>query len=243
MRDRLILLPGWAMGPAALEPLAAALRGLEPHLQVQIAPLPAPGNGDPIAWLDALDANLPPDTWLGGWSLGGMLAAQLARRRGDHCCGLVTLASNLCFVARPDWPWAMPATTFEAFLAGCQEQPAATLKRFGLLCAQGAVEPRALARTLAAGLPECTAQSLAHGLQVLARLDSREALQGFHGPQLHLLAGQDALVPAEVAGELLALLPDVEVGLIEQASHAFVLEDPHSVAAAIRAFLHEREDD
>jgi pimeloyl-[acyl-carrier protein] methyl ester esterase len=42
---------------------------------------------------------------------------------------------------------------------------------------------------------------------------------------------------------LLALLPDVEIGLIEQAGHAFLLEDPHGVAGAIQAFLHESGDD
>ena len=45
------------------------------------------------------------------------------------------------------------------------------------------------------------------------------------------------------AVRILALLPDVEIGLIEQASHAFLLEDPHGVAGAIQAFLHESGDD
>ena len=42
---------------------------------------------------------------------------------------------------------------------------------------------------------------------------------------------------------LFTLLPDIEIGLIEQASHAFLLEDPHGVAGAIQAFLHECGDD
>ena len=62
-------------------------------------------------------------------------------------------------------------------------------------------------------------------------------------PQLHLFAGLDALVPESVATQVMALLPDVEVGLIEQASHAFLLEAPHELAAAIQAFLHELGDD
>lgn len=36
MRDRLILLPGWGLGISPLEPLAAALRGVDEHLQVHI---------------------------------------------------------------------------------------------------------------------------------------------------------------------------------------------------------------
>lgn len=51
------------------------------------------------------------------------------------------------------------------------------------------------------------------------------------------------MVPAEAANGLLGLLPDVEVGLVEQASHAFLLEAPHELAAAIQAFLHELGDD
>ena len=243
MRNRLVLLPGWGVGSAPLEPLAAALRGLDERLQVHIEPLPSLNSRHPADWLDELDANLPQDCWLGGWSLGGMLAAELAARRGDRCCGLITLASNARFVASSVWPSAMPADDFAAFLQGCADNPVATLKRFSLLCAQGAEEPRSLARQLTASAPHGDAAELLHGLHVLAALDTRAALQAFGGPQLHLFAGADALVPAEAAGAVLELLADVEIGLIEDVSHAFVLERPHEVAAAIQAFLHESGDD
>lgn len=243
MRDHLILLPGWGLGISPLEPLAAALQGLDEHLRVEIEPLPELESSDLDDWLDELDATLPDNVWLGGWSLGGMLASELAARRGDRCCGLLTLASNPCFVARADWPHAMASETFEAFLQGCRSEPHATLKRFALLCVQGAQDARGLARLLNGAAPHVPPASLEQGLAVLAKLDTRRALQAFAGPQLHLFAGADGLVPAEVAGELLALLPDVEVGLIEQASHALLLEAPHELAAAIQAFLHESGDD
>lgn len=243
MRDRLILLPGWGLGVSPLEPLMAALQGLDAHLKVEIEPLPELPSSDLDEWLDELDANLPDNTWLGGWSLGGMLASQLAARRADRCCGLVTLASNPSFVAGPDWPHGMPEETFDAFLAECRADHQLTLKRFSLLCAQGAGDPRAQARLLQSAAPNTAPAVLLAGLEVLAQLDGRSALQAFPGPQLHLYAGLDALVPADAALALLALLPDVEVGLIEQAGHAFPLEDPHGVAAAIQFFLHEASDD
>ncbi|MNP82669.1 hypothetical protein D3C76_1813880 [compost metagenome] len=60
---------------------------------------------------------------------------------------------------------------------------------------------------------------------------------------MHLFAGRDGLVPAEVAGVLLEELPDVEVGLLEDSAHGFVMETPHELAAAIKAFVHESGDD
>jgi len=243
MRDRLILLPGWGLGVSPLEPLAAALQGLDEHLRVEIEPLPALTTSDPDEWLEELDAAVPQDAWLGGWSLGGMLASALAARRGERCCGLLTLASNPSFVAHAQWPSAMAAETFDGFLAGCAADPRQTLKRFSLLCAQGCSDPRGLSRLLLAGAPSTSPEVLMAGLELLAQLDTRQALQSFRGPQLHLFAGLDALVPAEAAGELLVLLPDVEIGLIEQAGHGFLLEDPHGVAGAIQAFLHESGDD
>jgi len=243
MRNRLILLPGWGLGVSPLEPLAAALQGLDEHLRVEIEPLPELETADLQEWLAELDASLPQDAWLGGWSLGGMLASELAARRGDRCCGLLTLASNPSFVAHEQWPSAMAGETFDAFLAGCQADPRLTLKRFSLLCAQGGEDPRGVSRLLLGGAPNTSPAVLMAGLELLAQLDTRQALQAYRGPQLHLFAGLDGLVPAEAAGDLLALLPDVEIGLIEQAGHGFLLEDPHGVAGAIQAFLHESGDD
>ncbi|HSC82529.1 MAG TPA: alpha/beta fold hydrolase [Pseudomonas sp.] len=243
MRNPLILLPGWGLGSAPLQPLAVALQGLNPHREIRVEALPELVSSAPADWLAELDARLPQDCWLGGWSLGGMLAAELAAQRGERCRGLLTLASNACFVARSDWPAAMPQSTFDTFRAACAEDGEATLKRFGLLCAQGSGEPRALGRLLFGGAPVASSERLLAGLDLLAALDTRSALQRFSGPQLHLFAGADALVPAAAAGELQSLLGDVETGLLEASSHAFALERPHEVAAAIQAFLHEVGDD
>ena len=243
MREQLILLPGWGLGSLPLEVLVEALRGLAPQLQVTIEALPELESGEPRDWLLELDERLPEHTWLGGWSLGGMLASELAALRGERCRGLLTLASNPCFVAGGDWPHGMPEATFNAFVDACRQDPRATRKRFSLLCSQGADTERDLARQLQAAAPQLAPEVLLAGLEVLGNFDGRSAIQRFAGPQLHLLAGADALVPAEVAGDLLALQPDIEVGLIEDVSHAFVLERPHEVAAAILAFLSEASDD
>ncbi|WP_296234706.1 alpha/beta fold hydrolase [Pseudomonas sp. UBA4617] len=243
MRNRLVLLPGWGLGTASLEPLAASLRLQDTRLQVELMPLPELPHSDVQAWIEHLDRKLPSDVWLGGWSFGGMLASALAHKRGDHCCGLLTLASNPSFVVRPGWPHSMAEDTFGTFLDGCRSHTQVTLKRFRTLCSDGAQQPRTLLRQLGIGVPDTDPLYLATGLEVLAKLDVREALQAYAGPQLHLFAGSDALVPAEAAKALSELLPDVEVGLVEDSSHAFLLEYPQELAAGIKSFLHESGDD
>ncbi|WP_044871194.1 alpha/beta fold hydrolase [Pseudomonas sp. LFM046] len=240
MRERLILLPGWAIGPAALEPLREALLERAPHLSVQIEPLPALDQAG--AWLDELDARLPQDCWLAGWSLGGMLAAQLAVRRGDACRGLIGLCSNMSFRDRDDWPCAMSQEIFAAFYEACRLDPAQTLKRFTMLVAQGARDARTLARQLQVTQVPTEPKVLDAGLRLLDVLDIRAAIQGFSGPQLHLFAGRDALVPVTAAQALLDWLPDVEVQVVADASHGLPLEQPEQVAHTILDFMHEGDD-
>lgn len=240
MRERLILLPGWGLGTAPLTALADALRELDSSLQVEVAALPSLATPNLAAWLSELDERLPQDTWLGGWSLGGMLATELAARRGVRCRGLLTLASNPRFVVEPGWPCAMPAATFSAFQQGCASDMAGTLKRFALLCSQGGGDPRGLSRQLSVAAPEQAAELLLAGLEVLAALDTRAALATVAGPQLHLFAAGDALVPKQTAAALLTLLPALNVALMRGMSHAFLLERPQEAASVIQVFMREQ---
>ncbi len=240
MTDTLVLLPGWALGPSALAPLRDALLALAPGLSVEVPTLPM--DPDPTTWLDLLDASLPQGAWLGGWSLGGMLALGLAARRGAGCPGAIGIASPACFRARPDWPAAMPAATFDAFRAACRADPAGTLRRFATLVAQGGADSRDLSRRLRAECPDTPAAALDAGLALLAELDGREALGRYAGPRLHLFAEADALVP-RAAAEALAALPDGgEVRRFAGAGHALPLERPLDVARALLAFIGRSTD-
>lgn len=233
MQPTLILLPGWGLGSAALEPLVLALNAQ--GICTELAHLPILHSSDPCLWLDELDARLPDGVWLGGWSLGGMLATALAARRGNRCPGLVTLATNACFVARPDWPDAMPVETFAKFRAGFAEDPNSTLRRFAMLCAQGGVDSRRVARQLQQNLPvnNSTSVGLA-GLNVLAALHNGTALQTFAGPQRHFFAREDALVP------VVAVAPyPLNCTEVCEGCHAFLLEQPEALAERIGSWIRE----
>ena len=54
--------------------------------------------------------------WL-GWSLGGLVASQIALRHPERVQALITVASSPCFSAREAWPGIKPEV-----LAGFQHQ-------------------------------------------------------------------------------------------------------------------------
>ncbi|MFN3579431.1 MAG: alpha/beta fold hydrolase [Pseudomonas sp.] len=228
------LLPGWALAPESMEPLRLALLETLSDARVSTHALPPLQLSSLETDLTDLAASLKPGV-LVGWSLGGMLAVQLLRRFPERFSAVVTLASNACFVTRPNWPRAMPAEDFKAFYADARANPEKMLKRFALLVTQGSQQARKMARELQwdAADPE---QRL-HALALLAILDNRIPLSRPDGPVLHCLGGQDALVPAQVAADLMSLSGSARVRVLPQASHALPLEQPLWVAEQIAEFL------
>lgn len=231
------LLPGWGWGLAPMQPLADAL-----SRQHEVRLLPLPDSATPGQALEQLDTQIPADSWLIGWSLGGMLATALAHRRGNACPGLVTLGSNACFVARPDWPQAMPERDFHNFSRRARRDWTATLERFQQLCLLGETAERAepAARLLdpsAAGLSGVAGQTAQlDRLAWLAQLDNREALRSLSCRQLHVLADADALVPASVAEPLAGLNAQASIRCLP-GSHAFVVTQQARLASLLVQFI------
>lgn len=247
------LLPGWGLGLAALQPLVEAVSAQH---EVQLLPLPECTALQQA--LDELDAQIPAGNWLAGWSLGGMLATALASRRGADCPGLITLASNPCFVAREDWPHGMPPAVFKAFSRSASRDWATTRAGFVQLCLQGEsasitesarpVLQSTAATQLAPGTQGTHAPDPAHNacgqtdtapltsLAWLEQLDNRAAIEHMGCKQLHLLAVADALVPASVAGPLARLNARASIRALP-GSHAFVVTRPQVLADTLHGFI------
>ena len=244
-QQELVLLHGWGCNREVWRPLLVELR---PWANITLVDLPGctdateSGVGTDVRKLLArVLERCPARAVFVGWSLGGQLAIELARRKPDRVAGVITLCSNPSFVARGDWP-GMSQQAFEAFRADVGTDPAAALQRFDSLQVAGASSPRALLRQLRLLRRVPVARDLLAGLEWLHVLDQRLSLAALTQPQLHVLAAQDALVPANVGQHVataIADLPSAQVRTLTDTCHLAPLDAPAKVAREIRAFVRD----
>ncbi|WP_339615608.1 malonyl-ACP O-methyltransferase BioC [uncultured Gilvimarinus sp.] len=243
--EPIVLLHGWGFDSRAMTPLAEALTTVA---EVWLVDVPGFGESDaPREWrgahvLEQLAEALPERCQLVGWSLGGMLATQFAQYYPARVSRLVTLASNACFVAQPEWPQAMAPAVNAQFNAAFSDQPAAAARRFAGLVASGSPAERERLKQLRQWLPAqdviaASKNNWCAALDYLATSDNRAALQQLQIPVLHLLAEHDALVTAAVALPLATLNPAHQVSVIASASHGMHLDQPQAVTQAICDFF------
>lgn len=250
-REPLVLLHGWGSDSRSWEPV---LEQLNQTLDLILVDLPGFGNGGTSSELSSADvfcerliARLPDRFLLMGWSLGGMLATHMASVYPQRVMGLLTLGTNVKFVADADWPTAMGSADFEAFRSGFEQAPELTLKRFAGLMAKGDTShERELLKTLRqsaqsswqdAAVQELSPQLWQQGLQWLESLDNRTAYSGLTLPGLHLLAEGDALVPVQLAESLRQLNRQQKVTVIDGCAHALHWSDPQRLTQELLTFV------
>lgn len=239
----LVLLHGWGTHPVIWEPLLARLPD---DWNVLNLPLPGYAGSEPavpyeLAGLaEMLLPHLPDDSLLVGWSLGGLLAMQLAHQAQAKLRGLVLIGTTPCFVARPGWPHAVATGVFEGFAQDLALDYANTLRRFLALQAQGSASMREVLRDLRLrllALPRPADAVLRGGLDILQKTDLRATLPAL---PLHVVHGTgDRLAPVEAARWLRQQSGAARLLEIAGAGHAPFLSHPDIVAAFLAEAMHE----
>lgn len=239
--DDIVLLHGWGSGSDSWQTLIPSLQNIANVIAID---LPGFGESAEIAdfKLDAvinlIVAQLPEKSVLIGWSLGGMIAVNIAARYPQKISHLVTLAANAKFVASRDYETAMSLAVNRQFNKGFAGDAPATLKLFSGLLSQGDENERSLlkqVRNLAK--PEKINTNWLQALNLLSSLDNRAAFNKLSPTGLHLLAEHDVLVPVAAAQSLTALNPQQEIKVVAGAAHALHWSLPELVISLITDFL------
>ncbi|GHG75465.1 pimeloyl-[acyl-carrier protein] methyl ester esterase [Alishewanella longhuensis] len=169
-----------------------------------------------------LAEQVPDNSYVCGWSLGGLLAIALAKQYPHKVARLGLCAASPCFLATTDWP-GMQAKVLQQFAAALSENIALTIQRFLAIQAMGSEHARAdiqqLRQTIAAyPLPEPAAVQGA--LRLLAEQDLRNLLPSLSQPVSGCFGRLDSLVPVGVVPLLQQLVPSGKFTVFEKASHA-----------------------
>ncbi|MEB6579361.1 pimeloyl-ACP methyl ester esterase BioH [Enterobacter quasiroggenkampii] len=240
----LVLLHGWGLNAEIWHCIREELAS---HFTLHLVDLPGFGRsrGFGAMSLDemaqqVLDAAPQNAVWL-GWSLGGLVASQIALSRPDRVKALVTVASSPCFSAQDAWPGIKPEV-----LAGFQKQLSEdfqrTVERFLALQTMGTETARKDARTLkqtVLSLPMPEVEVLNGGLELLKTVDLRAPLASLTIPHLRIYGYLDGIVPRKVAPLLDDLWPNSQSMVVAKAAHAPFISHPDEFCSALTVFIRE----
>jgi pimeloyl-[acyl-carrier protein] methyl ester esterase len=240
----LVLLHGWALHGGMWGPW---LDQLGQHARLHVLDLPGHGRSawpagvrDLAGLARAVYPCLPRDSAVLGWSLGGLVALELARRHPRQVSALVLIATTPKFLVGGGWEHGMRPTLLGEFAQGLASDHARTVQNFLALQARGderhGATLRMLRRQLAAhGAPDL--RSLETGLAILRDADLREELPRIAQPALVIAGEHDRLTPPAAGLELAKALPAARYRLIERSGHAPFLSHGQEVLSEVTAFL------
>lgn len=238
---QLLLLHGWGFGAdvwrSLIEQLdarwrvnAISLPGYEKDNDQSQNVMPVP------ALLDRLTESLEQSVILIGWSLGGLLAIELARRYPDRIKALGLIAALPCFNRQPDWAagWDNPAVT--AVHDRLQQDAAAATRYVAALAARGDEHSRHIRQTLT-DLAVSRQGVLERDLDYLRHTDLRQAFAGLDIPVHVWLGDRDAFIGGDCAGAIRTLQSDAHIHELEHTGHAPLLSRPRDIAEHLESLL------
>ncbi len=172
------------------------------------------------------------------WSMGALLAIDLADRLPDRYRTCTLISGTPCFAQKQSWKNAMPVKVLDGFIEKYLRVPQATLETFNYLISEGSRDQKNWLRelkTMNRYAPD--ERALRSGLEFLEHADLRENWTALKIPVLGIYGENDTLVPAAVREDLKKLLPTFSSRLIADTGHAPFLTDAQKVANEILAFL------
>jgi carboxylesterase BioH (pimeloyl-CoA synthesis) len=238
----LVLLHGWGLNAEVWQNIVPRL---SPHFRLHLVDLPGFGRSQGFGPLTLADMaqqllpQLPARAVLLGWSLGGLVASQIALTQPERVSALISVASSPCFTAHGEWPGIKPET-LESFQQQLSNDFQRTVERFLALQTMGTENARQDARQLkevVLSQPMPSVEVLEGGLKILQEVDLRTELPHLTLPLLRLYGALDGLVPRRIAPMLDEALPTSPSIVMEKAAHAPFISHPDAFCQHIIEFI------
>lgn len=175
-----------------------------------------------------------------GWSLGGLIAMNIAIYFPKRISALITLSSTPKFIATDNWP-GMSSQLFEAFSNSLKTDVRATLKKFISLQGCGSGSHRYIVSILnkLINISSVDDRILQESLAILKKGDLSKKINKIQCPQLYMFGGRDVLISDKVAKKMKMLAPCAHIKVLANAGHGLFLTNPLWCANTIRDFYHD----
>nr|WP_314266567.1 pimeloyl-ACP methyl ester esterase BioH [uncultured Moellerella sp.] len=181
--------------------------------------------------------------WL-GWSLGGLVASQIALDHSDNIKALITVASSPCFQAQEsEWPGIKP-DVLASFQHHLQANFQRTVEQFLALQTLGTASARKdakLLKSIILAQPAPSVEVLDSGLDILRTADLRRALESLSIPFLRIYGYLDGLVPRKIVPLLDTMLPGSLSVVMKNSAHAPFISHPDEFIQLLVDFNQEHQ--
>lgn len=239
----LVLIHGWGMHGGVWHPL---VKELSKDYMLYIVDLPGMGNSRPIdpchlySLAEEVAEVIPGVSDVLGWSMGGLIAQNIAVTQPDRIRRLILVGTSPCFIDRPDWQAGIATDYFTDFAHSVDIDYKRTMIKFlTLQCmrAKGARETIKQLRSSFDLKPAATVHTLKRTLQILLESDLREESIKIHKPTLLIHGDRDTLAPVQAAHWMMQNLPKGYLRVISGAAHAPFLSHREQFVEALNQFL------
>ncbi len=240
-KRQLVLVHGWGVNRCVWRPIADALAK---RYQIVAADLPGYGGHSALDGSDSLltmaeavaDSVTGPAVWV-GWSLGGMVAMQVAMSRPSQVIQLILVGSTAKFIADRQWQHGVSAGNMDRFCHDLSTDYDAALIRFLLLQSAKLGHSRQLARQLGALIAACGVpdkRALERSLEILKSSDLRPLLSRVTVPTDVIHGRLDRLVPPAAAEYLADRIPNARLFWLPGGHAPFVTHPQEFVSLLVR---------
>lgn len=213
--------------------------------RITIINLPGYGVSEKIAHVDIdetdidqivnlISADIPEKAIILAWSLGGVIATQLACNRKD-ITALILVASSPCFLNKPDWQHGVDPVDFDQLARSLSENKTKALQQFSGLVAMGDKRPRETISKLSEQVDDnaTETETLKAGLEILRQEDLRNVVTKLRCPIGMIFGEMDVLVKRSTAKAIQALRADINTIEIAGTGHVPFLTRPKETAYAL----------
>ena len=238
-------LHGWALNGSVWDPV---VQQLKQHNRITTVDLPGHGKSPPPSsgeyTVDSLSESvhkhLTTDTILVGWSLGGLIAINIAARYPELVRKLILIASSPQFANTDSWEHGVKKSIIDGFASDLIQNYRETIHRFLAIQTFGSEQAKPVIRELKAKVfahGEPHLDSLSKGLKILKNSNLSDVARLIQCPTLIVLGEKDTLIPKSSGNETRNIIANSQLEIIKGAGHAPFISHPDEFLKTITAFI------